>query len=186
MRILFVMRHSGFVRNFEPALEELLRRGHDVYLAFERPRAQAETAERIAERHHGLTWGHAPIRSDRWVATAFAIRFAIDGLRYRSHLYDGAAKLRARGMRGLPTWLRWIPAPGPMRHDRVLGALTRALARLDAALPAAPAITEFLVERRPDRVLVTPLVDGPTQSDWVQAARRRGIPTALAVTSWDN
>ena len=36
-------------------------------------------------------------------------------------------------------------------------------------------------------LLVTPLVElGAPQTDWIRAARARGIPTALGVASWDN
>jgi hypothetical protein len=184
--ILFVMRHSGFVRNFERALEELLERGHRVHLAFERPREQADLADDLAARHAGLTWGPAPGRADRWASTATELRQAIDALRYRSRLYDGAPKLRRRGTRSMPRWLRWLTAPRPMRSEPAIRRLTAALQRAEAALPTDPGIDAYLAERRPDRVIVTPLVDGPTQSDWVQAARQRGIPAVLGVTSWDN
>ena len=51
MRVLFVMRHGGYVRNFEWVLRLLAERGHRVELGFERARA-AGMAERI-ERGRG-------------------------------------------------------------------------------------------------------------------------------------
>jgi hypothetical protein len=186
LSILFVMRHSGFVRNFEAALDELARRGHRIHIAFERHRDQAEVAEALSARHVRVTWDEAAARPGRWGAVAYALRGSIDGLRYRSTVYDAAPKLRRRGMKGLPAWLRALTAVQLMRREPVLRALTAALKRLDEALPIVPAVDAELAARTPDRVLVTPLVDGPTQSDWVRGARRRGIPTALAVTSWDN
>jgi hypothetical protein len=42
-------------------------------------------------------------------------------------------------------------------------------------------------DQAPDVLLITPLVDlGSQQIDYVRAARRLGIPTALAVWSWDH
>jgi hypothetical protein len=64
-RILFIMRHSGFVRNFENLLHELAGRGHQVHLGFELPREDTRLAEALAEQHPTLTWGPAPVRSDR-------------------------------------------------------------------------------------------------------------------------
>lgn len=75
----------------------------------------------------------------------------------------------------------------PGGHSRLgLQALTGLLRRLDRALPPDAGVERFLAEQCPDLLLVTPLVAGPTQDDVVVAARRRGIPAALAVTSWDN
>jgi hypothetical protein len=186
LSILFVMRHSGFVRNFEAALDELARRGHRIEIVFELPRDQAEVADALAARYETVTWDAAPSRPSRWTAVAYALRRSIDGLRYRSAVYDAAPKLRRRGMKGLPGWLRALTALPPLRREPVLRVLTTALRRLDEALPVPRSVDAELAGRAPDRALVTPLVDGPTQSDWVRGARRRGIPTALAVTSWDN
>ena len=35
MKLLFLMRHSGYVRNFESTLRLLCERGHSVHLAFQ-------------------------------------------------------------------------------------------------------------------------------------------------------
>ncbi len=51
----------------------------------------------------------------------------------------------------------------------------------------SPAVDGFLDEHPCDLLLLTPLVElGAPQTDWLRAARRRRIPTALAVASWDN
>jgi hypothetical protein len=186
LSILFVMRHSGFVRNFEAAIDELASRGHRVHLAFELTREQADVAERLAERHRGVTVGSAPVRADRWKHFAFDLRAAVDALRYRGAAYADAPKLRERGLRGAPGWLRALTAIGPFARPAALRRLDVFLRRLLAALPPDPAIERFLHERAPDILLVTPLVAGPTQDDVVRSARRRRIPTVLPVTSWDN
>src|SRR4051812_22992779 len=109
------MRHSGFVRNFESALEALAAHGHEVHLSFEVPRQQAEVAEALAARYPNVTWATVPPRRDGWTGTAYGLRRAIDGLRYRSPLYDAAPKLRRRGLRGLPRWLRRLTARSRLR-----------------------------------------------------------------------
>ena len=35
MRVLFLMRHSGYVRNFESTLRLLCERGHQVHVGFQ-------------------------------------------------------------------------------------------------------------------------------------------------------
>jgi hypothetical protein len=186
LRILFVLRHSGYVRNFEAVVDRLAQEGHRVHLAFELPRESVEVAEALAARHAGVTWGRAPKRADAWEPLTRDLRYAMDALRYRSALYRDAPKLTARGLRHAPATLRRLTAPKAMRRPRVLGALHRVLRRLDATIPPDPGIEAFLGHQSPDLLLVTPLVDGPSQEDFVRAARRRGVPSALCVASWDN
>lgn len=186
LRILFVMRHSGFVRNFETLIVELAGRGHHVHLALELPREQAELAERLAASHPTVTVGQAPVRTDEWMPLAYDLRAGIDALRYLGEAYAAAPKLRERGLRSAPTALRAVATRGPLRSRRGLAALDALLRRLLAALPTDRELDAFVAAQSPDRVLVTPLVAGPVQDDVVRSARAQGVPTALAVTSWDN
>src|SRR5688500_5362000 len=52
MKILFIMRHSGYVRNFESTLRLLCDRGHHVHLAFH----VAVQIGRASCRERGWTW----------------------------------------------------------------------------------------------------------------------------------
>jgi hypothetical protein len=66
-------------------------------------------------------------------------------------------------------------------------ALNATLAGIERVMPSDAASEAFLREERPDVLLVTPLVMiGSPQIEIVRAARRLGIPTALAVGSWDH
>jgi hypothetical protein len=61
------------------------------------------------------------------------------------------------------------------------------LERLEEAVPTQAGIDEFVTERRPDLMLITPLIElGSPQLDYLRAARRRGIRSALCVWSWDH
>src|SRR4029079_9672501 len=58
---------------------------------------------------------------------------------------------------------------------------------VERRVPANAAVVRYLDEQRPDLVLVTPLLaSGSPQVEYVRAAKRREVPTALAVASWDN
>jgi hypothetical protein len=52
--------------------------------------------------------------------------------------------------------------------------------------PRARAIDAYLRQHPYDAVIATPVVDGPSQTDWLRAAQAQGTPAALAVASWDN
>jgi hypothetical protein len=48
-------------------------------------------------------------------------------------------------------------------------------------------VDEFIARDRPDLLLITPLIElGSPQLDYLRAARRRGIRSALCVWSWDH
>jgi hypothetical protein len=66
---------------------------------------------------------------------------------------------------------------------RIVGAL----GAVERAIPTCGRIDAYLRERRPDAVLVTPLIEfASSQVEYVKSARRAGIPSGGAVASWDN
>ena len=199
MRILFVMRHGGYVRNFEWVLRLLAQRSHQVQLGFERGRA-AKMAERIErgrgdfqlperlERETGgaVTNEVVPTRDDRWRGLAFGLRQAVSFLRYLSPAYRDAAKLRERWARGTPHLVVAVARLPGFRSRLGRRLLERLLRGAERLIPRSNEIDEHLRRGGWDLVLITPLVDGPSQHDWLRSARALGIPTILAVASWDN
>jgi hypothetical protein len=187
MRILFLMRHAGYVRNFEWVLRLLVQRSHRVHLGFERSRTQFPPPDRLCSETDGaVTHGHVPVRGDAWRPLAFGLRQSVSYLRYLSPAYRDAERLRARWARGTP-WIVRLAAGAPgLRSPAGLAALERGLRAGERLVPRAKEIDSYLSRGGYDAVLVTPLVDGPTQHDWVRSARALGIPIVLAVASWDN
>ncbi len=189
LRVLFVIRSLGFLRNFEHAVAELLRRGHGVTILVEQAQgsdaryapvlaALREAGARIAdERHRPREPAHR---------VAVAVRHGLDMLRYLEPAYDATPKVRARAAAQTPAPLRYagrLVRDSPARRARLRGALTAA----DAAAPVSGRVRQALAEHRPDVLLLTPLVElGAPQADWVRAARAAGVPSALGVASWDN
>ncbi len=58
---------------------------------------------------------------------------------------------------------------------------------MERSVPEDPAIRAYLEARRPDIVLLTPLIDlGSSQIEYLRAARALRIPTGLCVWSWDH
>jgi hypothetical protein len=199
LRILFVMRHGGYVRNFEWVLRLLAERSHQVELGFERGRAEGMAGrfkrgradfplpERLRlETNDAVTYGTIPTRDDRWQPLAFGLRQSVSYLRYLSPAYARAAKLRERWARGTPRLtVRLARLPG-FRSARGLAALERLLRIAERLVPGSREIVKHLRSGAYDLVVITPLVDGPSQHDWLRSARSLGIPAALVVASWDN
>jgi hypothetical protein len=186
VRIAFVLRHSGFLRNFESMLRSLAERGNELDLIFELPRPDTEIADRLAEDFPSVRHGVGPRRRDEWTALAYGLRHGIDYLRYLSAPYRNAPKLRERGEKGVPPLVHALAQAPGLRTRPGLWLLDRTLRAFDRAIPTCAEIDEFLAERNPDLVMVTPLVAGPRQNEYVRSARKLGVATALPVTSWDN
>lgn len=188
MRILFVMRHAGYVRNFEAVLRGLAERGHSIHfgLELERKHDIPEVADRLAADYEQITWGPAPTRTDRWLELTVRIRHAIDYVRYLMPVYGDAWKLRARGEKFTPEWILKLTKRPGFRSPAFIRLLSWFLRTIDRGIPTSAEIDAYIREQRPDLVLVTPLLAGPSQEDFVQSAKALGIPTALPVHSWDN
>jgi hypothetical protein len=189
LRLLFFMRHPGYGRIFESALAELARRGHEINVVLDSTRAAwlggFNPLDPLAARFPNLTYSAAP-RAPRGGSLALArgLRASLDYLRYLEDDYHDAPKLRARASSKVPRFIRSFPG---VRFRPIRGMLAAFLRFCERSLSPRPDLKEFIAERRPEAVLVTPLVAmGSTQVDYVRAARELGIPTALCVTSWDN
>ena len=83
--------------------------------------------------------------------------------------------------------MRWFVELPVFRTRAGNRFLTNALLTVERAIPIDRAVFSLVERERPDVLLVTPLVDiGSDQVDYVKAARRLGIRSALPVLSWDN
>jgi hypothetical protein len=186
VRVLAVLQYPGHLRYFDSVLLELARRGHSVKLAFDQPEKQPEGLEALAGRSDNLELiGALPQRHDFWGPFARAHRGILDYLRYLHPEFSELSYLRKR-------WEQFVPllARGLLRVPHIPPAAfrvgTRALRRVEEAVPSDPAFERYLTQIAPDVVLVSPYITTFFQSDLVKSARRLGIPTVYGVASWDN
>ena len=191
MNILFFMRSTVYVRNFESTLRLLAERGHHVHVVAEMHQVldPTDVMGRLCRRCPAIMHTAVPpsAAETRLSLLGLELRRGLDYLRYFRPEYRDASKLRWRAEQNAPVfaasrgWRR-------LADNRSGRALLRWLLRsCDRALPPDPAITAFIRECRPDLVLVTPLVEpGSPQSEYLRAARALGIPVGLCVYSWDN
>ena len=192
MRLLFLMRHSGYVRNFESTIRELCARGHEVHVGFHGRTKYAQLdpaniAEQLDAELPRFSYGDAPLRRDGWGLLGRELRLGLDYLRYLEPEYDAAPKLRERAAVTAPPDIlekskKGFSSTRPGR--RLLAARLRAM---NAAIATDPVLDDYLREMRPDVLAITPLVEpGSPQSEYVRSAQGLGIRTAYCVASWDN
>jgi hypothetical protein len=207
LRIVFFMLHAGYIRYYRPTLEVLADRGHSVHLAFtriEKDAGDAYLAHELAEQHSNISIGKAPLRqrSDGWRPVAGLTRSLIDLGRYVHPRYADSPALRARMARKLTEHvtrartidpvsarltLRAIRSISSRSSERLSRDIVSSLGAVERAIPTAGRVDAYLAERRPDVVLVTPVVEfASTQVEYVKSARRAGTPVAVCVASWDN
>lgn len=190
MRILFVTRHFGCLRNFERAIVELAARGHAVHLLGLQDDILGgqRLVDRLAAEHPGITAERSPVgRATRASDVATKVRLALDYLRYLEPAYAATPRLRRRAWERTPRALLWLlKMPGlPSRRGR--RALASALRALERALPRDPAIDAYLRVQALDVVLLTPLIGlGSPELDYFLAAKALGLRTVFCVWSWDN
>lgn len=185
MKILFIARHFTYFRNFESAIVECAARGHHVHLAADLEEAFGgrQLVDRLAARFPDqVTVGFTPIaHADRYRSLAALLRIGLDYLRYSDPRYEETPKIRERAWKRTPMFVLAL-ARLPFRR-----AVTHALERMEQAVPPQRGLDEFFDEQKPDLILVTPLIElGSPQIEYVRAAKRRGIPSALCVWSWDH
>jgi hypothetical protein len=125
VKILFVMRHGGYVRNYEGVLRQLAADGHRVHIAVELDRnkmGEDIVGQNLARDIATVTMGRAPVPEDGvWSRAARVDRLLIDFLRYTHPQYKSATGLRTRAERTVPRTFR------PFLHQVQ-----------DSARPAAP------------------------------------------------
>ena len=189
MKILFLARRYSYFRNYESVIESLTSRGHQLHLAVERENAEGlPLVTRLAEALPGITYGEAPARQpDDWGWLAMRLRHGIEHLRYQHPMYRDTPKLRDRSRERTPGFFVGL---GEFIRHRATWARDPAVSLFDwleRAIPPDAGIRSFVEGCRPDLVLLTPLIGlGSSQIDYLRAARSLGIPTGLAVWSWDH
>jgi hypothetical protein len=190
VKVLFSLRHSFAIRNFEPVLRVLAEQGHEIHLSFlSAGKAGGDAqAQALADRVATVTFGRlAERKQQRWFHFRRRLRFMVDNLRYRLPMYDDASKLRARALRRLPESQQRIIGRKIFRRPWLNRLATRALLAIEWAVPTDEVILAEVRKHDPDLIIVSPLVDfGSDQVDYIKAGHDLGIATALVVNSWDN
>jgi hypothetical protein len=185
--VVLVVRHLGLLgTHYRDVLRKLADEDVEISVYYESAKGLSPVAldaliPGVLARCAKLPWLRGPrelfIRS---------VRMCVDLLRYQHPDYAEADWLRTRALEGVPRGVRiltrWLGA-SPMR---AAGA-TRFLLALDSWFPPARNASALLDREQPDALVASPVMwIGSIQGDFLKAAARRGVPTAIWVPSWDN
>jgi hypothetical protein len=190
VKILFGALHHGYYRNLESVVEELARRGHDIFLGSERAAVFGGDAfaDHLAASYPNITPGTIPSREPESLFLASKIRLGFDYVRYLEPMYDGSSGLRPRAQIRTPTGVVRLARSPLMAFPPARRMVRGALDAIDRAVPPSPAIERFLDDLKPELVIITPLIGlvASSQLDLLRSAIARGLPTAVFVWSWDH
>jgi hypothetical protein len=190
VKIVFLVRHALYLRNFESTVRGLAERGHDIRLVFSPLVRQVDStlATTLTTEYENVNELPLAPRTGWWWPASDGIRVLRDYLRYLEPEYAQAPALVERGGRRLPNAARWLFDHVPGMKSRPVASLLNRLTRtLDRAIEPDRGVVAALKDWAPDVLLVTPIVDFTYgQTEFVKAARALHIPTVLAVASWDN
>lgn len=190
MRIAFILRHALYLRNFESALRGLADHGHEILLILSPLEKQVDTTLLTTLTGDYPNIRECPIgpRTSWWWPMSDGLRRFRDFLRYFEPEYADAPALVARGGRRLPRSVRLAFEHVPGLTSRPVRRSLAAFAHIvDRAIPPDAGAIKALHRWAPDLLVVTPMIDFTYgQTDYVKAARYLGIPSVLAVASWDN
>jgi FkbM family methyltransferase len=192
MKIVFVMRHAGYVRNFESTLRLLCERGHRVHVAFQGTVKYAQLdpidiAAQLSAQYANFSSGEIPLRGDGWGLLGREVRLGLDYLRYLRPEYEQAPKLRERARREAPPAVLARAEGGVAGREPGRAALRMWLRSVNGAIPPDPQIGDVIRSMNPDVLALTPLIEpGSPQAEYVRSARALGVRTAFCVASWDN
>jgi hypothetical protein len=191
LRIAFLARHVGYLRNFDSVLALFAERGHDVHVILHVDEATARgervIVEELSRAYPSIHFdGTRPLERDVWWVLTRMIRSSIDYLRFLDPRYDTARILRTRSVKRTPRLLVALSDQLAKRR-RLTAGISSGLKWVERGIPVKRAIERFLADLRPDVVLFTPLIDlGSPQLDYLIAARAMGLRTVLCVMSWDH
>jgi hypothetical protein len=192
MRILFVMRNHGYLRNYASTVRLLASRGHDIVIGSRGPERhmQVDTPgflSKLSREFPTISVVDLPRRTDRWKSLAATVRAARNALRYRHPMFRQARALSERAEAHLARQAPRLAARRLPRSWAVASLLSRCAAVIEAAIPTDPQIDMIVSSIAPDVIVVTPLVDFVSyQVDYAKTGKRLGIPVSMAVASWDN
>jgi hypothetical protein len=188
LRILFSVRSPGNVRQYEAVLRGLAARGHEVQLVREPFGAKwPRFALALPDSCPGIRLHRIPpMKQDEWWEVATHFRRGRFYLRFFGPAYRNTDGLRDRARKWAPGWIVWLAETfGPPGRWLLLHLLDI----LEQSTRSAAHLHQYLRERNPDLVVVTPLVLFKTktaQIDLARAAIELGIRNVFAVASWDH
>ena len=149
MKILFVLKQTGYLRHFDTVVQTLADQGHEIRLASQNDSLKLPSTLQDLPRVSITTCPKK--RGDAWAKDVSLFRRAEDYLRYLEGPYTPASKLRARAFdKFIQTLSNGTRVPDPLWSeigldltDAEIRRLRKFFALVEDMLPSDSSIEEF-------------------------------------------
>jgi hypothetical protein len=189
MRLLFSMRHLGSLRMYDSVLRQLAAAGHEIEIVARRrdvPGTASAPEGTLADVPQ-IRWIWEEVHVGAWTALASIVRIWLDYLRYSTPKYASVPRQRRLVGERVPASLRTFTDWPLVRSAPGRGLLIAALRAVERVLPREESLDRLIRERRPDVLLLTPVIRlGSSQIEMVRSGRALGVRTGLCIASWDH
>ncbi len=190
-RVLFVGRTIAHFSYYESIIAALLERGATVDYATDEQWSSKwaggdQSIREFSDRYPGLKSSALVRRSDEHRDRIFAMR---ELRSYRSYLVrEHTTPFYVQRWRAYLTEAQ-RKKYDQAEHEKLLKSpfADIALRWEEARTPSDPGIVDYIRAKAPDAMILTPTnMRFSEETDYLKAARKLGIPTAVPVLSWDN
>lgn len=190
MKILFAGRSIAHFTYYDTIIRALHDRGHSVVLLYDREwsgKADDSALRAAVDELENLTFEWSVRRTDQW-------RKWLTGAR-ELRSYGNYARRKGQSEFYLQRWenylhprLRnWVRSRPALRRLLTCGPADKGLVALEAMAPADAGVLKQVRDHAPDVVVASPVnMRFSEEVEFLKAARKLGIPTAVPVLSWDN
>ena len=189
MKIVFVLRHVGVFRHFDAVIRELCANGHTVYVLSALSRKAQGMAKPLqtcqAEVENCRIYYQEP---GKGIARLFLsqIREILNSAIYFNSKHPSPALVKRRESYLVPP-LRFVMSKRAIRDVLVSSGVQKLLRKIEEIIPPDKGFIKWLEKEAPDVVVASPFVFGSSlEIEYVKAAKDLGIPTIVALASWDN
>jgi len=189
MRLLFSMRHLGSLRMYDSVLRRLAWAGHEIEIVARRRDVPgtASAPEQILADVPQIRWIWEEVHVGDWTAVASIVRIWLDYLRYSTAKYAKVPRQRRLVGERVPAVVRRFTDWPIVRSSIGRRVLTAVLRVVERALPREASLDRLILERRPDVLLLTPVIRlGSSQIEMLRSGRAAGVRTGVCIASWDH
>ena len=190
LTILFALEEGAHFFYYKSAVRELARRGHKVRVLFAK-RADGTALDPVYElkrEYPSVEHSRSFYRSGVTRKILLWIRAILNYRRFLT-LPERPDYYRRRLITYLPFWMQPLVKSGAVNVNFLIKRqwVWFLLHRLDQAISPDARISAQIKEYAPDAVVASSgnLLSSSPDFEYLRAARRLGIPTALSIMSWD-
>lgn len=192
LRILFVLEHAGFLIHFDSVVRRLRADNHEVVVlrGAELKEPDVDRALLACEAEVGCELGFMRDRKDIWWWLQSKVRLLIDYANYFRPQHPSSSlahRVLTKSKRRRYDYARRAlrsRAAVKLLSNKIVLELLRSTERF---VPPDRNMTRQLEGLQPDVVLASPVLYPHSRDvEYIKAAKAFGIPTIVAVASWDN